>query len=510
MMIVTAQQQRLIEQNAAALGISDRAMMENAGFRSAEYICRRYALEGKTVLVLCGNGGNGGDGFALARKLKQLGVSPVIALCCKTPTGKTASAMYSLAVSMAIPVIDAVEEEKRFGELLGQCEAVVDGIYGIGFREPMPEQVAAVIAKVNAADCIRIALDIPSGLQADGEAAAVNPFMAHLTLCFVAKKPAHIFKSTRQPCGETVYIGVGIPEQAYKIQGELREITPEYASSLLQRKSPLSHKGTFGRLLCLVGSDYFRGAAALCARGAVRSGAGIVEVASTEKVLSAVSAQLSEPILYDIFSNKIETFMHRITQATALVIGCGLEDTQDNQKLFELCMLSRSAPAVVDATALKFAAQSVDLLGSGKWPVIITPHLGEFSALTGLPVAGLAGIGGINAARDYAMSHGCFVVLKSENTLIASPRGELLVNTCGNPGLAKGGSGDLLAGMIGAFLAMGKEPMQAAVLGVYLQARAADIAVKSRNEYSVTPTDVSLCIGRAIDEMWAMGEGKDS
>lgn len=504
MIIATAAQQRLIEQNAVNLGMSELSMMENAGFLAAEYINEKYSVKDAVIAVLCGAGGNGGDGFALARKIAQLGARPVIILCCGTPKSKAASAMYSLAVSAAIPVVDGAKDSKRTAEAFSKCKLVVDAVFGVGFRGNLPRAAAEIIAEANGLSAPRVSLDMPSGLGADWPEAANGTFKADTTLYFVAKKPSLVLKSGLNFCGESVYIDVGIPEKAYQVPGGIRELNAECVSSKLPRKSPISHKGNFGRLLCLVGSERYRGAAVLCAMGAVRAGAGIVEVASCEQVLSAVAAHLPEPILYNIYLNNVDLLMQHITGASALVIGCGMDDGEDAEKLFDLALLGSSAPVVIDATGIKFAAKSINLISGANRPIILTPHPGEFSLLTGKAAAELAGPAGISAATEFARTHGCIVVLKGANTIIASPRGELLMNTNGNPGLAKGGSGDLLSGMIGGFLAMGIEPVSAAALGVYLHGAAADIAARNRNEYSVAPSDIANFIGNAIDEMWGL------
>lgn len=502
MRIITAEQQRTIEKKAVALSVSTASMMENAGFMAADLIKKRFDVASKPVAVLCGAGGNGGDGFAFARKLSSLGAKPVIVLCAGTPKAGDSAEMYSKAVASAVPVIDGRTEQDKLAFLLENCVLIVDAVFGTGFTgRELPKEIAAVISLANSKRKPRVSLDVPSGIAADSGEHTQMYFCPDMTLCFVAKKMAHVLKRSRELCGAVELVDIGIPETAFSISpAPMQELDAQFVNRMLPPKSPLSNKSSFGRLLCAVGSSCYRGAAVLCAKGAVRSGAGIVEVASCESAVAAVAAALPEPILYDIFSDRVEAFMQHISKATALVVGCGLADNEDSAKLFDLIMLSSKAPVVVDATGIKFASSSIDLISGAARQVVITPHFGEFSALTGIPVLELSS-NPVAAAVTFARSHGCTVVLKGPNTVVASPSGETFFNTNGNPGLAKGGSGDLLAGMIGAFLAMGIRPAYAAAIGVYLHGAAADIACSSDNEYSVTPSDIADCIGLAIRAM---------
>lgn len=500
MIIVTAKQQREIENNCSAT-ISKADLMDAAGSLSAEYINNTYGVSGKSVAVLCGSGCNGGDGFAAARRLAQLGAKPVIILCCGMPQDTAAGVMYSRAVSTPVPVTDASAEMKRADELISRADFIVDAIFGTGLNAPVGGPAAEVIVKANAAKGTRISFDIPSGIFADNVFETNLYFKPELTLYYVAKKLVHATKLGKHLCGKAVFIDIGIDNECFSPAAPfLSELDASFAAGLLKKKPTYSHKGNFGRLLCAVGSREYRGAAALCAEGALKSGAGIVEVASCEEVISSVASKLSEPILYDIFSSRVETYMQHISKATAIAVGCGLSDDEDSEKLFELIMLGSACPVVVDATGLKFAAKSINLINGSSRQIVITPHEGEFAILTGNKIATAADR--ISRAAAFAAGVKCTVVLKGADTVVASPRGEVLINTSGNPALAKGGSGDLLTGMIGAFLAMGIPGFESAALGVFLHGLAADIAVRSQNEYSVCPSDVAACIGAAIDEMW--------
>ena len=500
MIIVTAKQQKEIENNASAV-LSKADMMQAAGQKSAEYIANNYNITAKKIVVLCGNGGNGGDGFSAAKRLAQLGGRVSIILCCGIPQDNAAEIMYSRAVSTPVPVNDAAAEPEKSEQLIKNADIIIDAIFGIGLNAPLSGAAAAAVESANQSHAARISLDVPSGVFADDVSDNDLCFKPELTLYYVAKKFVHATKIGKQLCGRTAYIDIGIPESCYNMVGPIAaELNGGYAAGLLNRKPTYCSKVNFGRLLCAVGSSRYRGAAAICAAGAVKCGAGIVEIASCEEALAAVAAKLSEPILYDIFSNRIEVYMQHIARASAIAVGCGLSDDEDSEKLFELIMLGSSCPAVVDATGLKFASKSINLINGSSRQIVITPHEGEFAALIGSNLSGMADR--IAKASAFAADVKCTVVLKGADTVIADPTGKVLINTSGNPVLAKGGSGDLLTGMIGAFLAMGISSFNAAALGTYLHGLAADIAVRSQNEYSASATDIAEYIGVAINEMW--------
>lgn len=492
--IVTAGQQRAIEREAVLRGLSEDKMMEEAGFGSAELLFRRYALRGRRVLVLCGSGGNGGDGYALARRLKMLGAVPVCAVCFDGGAHAAARRQRALAEKERIPLLPLAGEPAEVQKALETARVIVDAVYGVGFHGRLPEEAASLFVAAGSAEAARVSLDLPSGMEADGRAAD-GCFRPELTLCYVAPKPAHVFKASSTLCGTVEEVDIGIPKAAYEAVRCAFRLEADELRPLLRPRSPTAHKGSFGRVLCRVGSANYRGAAVLCAAGAVRTGAGIVEIVSEEPVLAAVAAHLPEPILLSDASPQLGAHLNA---ATAMVLGCGLSETDGEQavQLFDRCR----CPAVIDATGIKLLQKRIQCLEKGR-SVVITPHPSEFSRLTGLPIRQLCGGGALGAAADFAKRSGCFVVLKGANTVIAAPDGRAAVNTTGNPGLAKGGSGDLLAGMIGALLGMGLAPFDAASLGVWLHGTAADLTASECNEYSMTPWDVSLRIGCAIDRL---------
>lgn len=498
-MILTEKRQRALERVCAANGLGEAQLMESAGNAAGDAVFAAVGADAP-VAVVCGSGGNGGDGIVCAMKLVSLGARPVIILSGKTPKGD-AAVFYKAALRLAIPVLDFISEPKQALETVSSAAAVVDAVYGIGFRDSVPKELAALFSAVNAAPCKRFSLDLPSGVFADSGASDPLCVRADETIAFIAKKPAHIIKNSAQYCGETVVAGLGVPQSAYEqINDAYYEITRELCARLLPVRDVNAHKGSYGRVLCVVGSEQYRGAAVLCARGAVRGGAGIVEVASCASALNAVAANISEPILHDIFGSDISLFVEKLGRATAVVLGCGLSESEDAQQLVKLTLLGAKSPVVVDADGIRALSADIQLIKETAAPLVLTPHLGEFSALTGISVQKIAA-DRFETARAFARANGCVLVLKSETTVVAGPQGELFILPLGNPGMAKGGSGDLLAGLCGAYCGMGIAPLYAAVLAAYVHSKAADLAVCDINEYALTATDVAGYIARALDSL---------
>lgn len=499
MLVLTEKQHRQIEAASSSLGVNEALLMQNAGTACADYIFSACQLKGASVALLCGGGGNGGDGMVAALRLSELGARPTVLLCGKTPQRSVASVYYKAVIREAIPVLDCVSEYDKAIEALKRCDVAVDAVFGIGCHGPLPEHIVPFTKLLNKISARVFSLDLPSGMEADGGAYDQNCVRADETLCFIAKKPAHILKRSAPLCGKVTVLDIGVPPKAYSsVKDAFSEVTAADAAKLILPKSVTAHKGDCGRLLCIAGSDSYRGAAVLCAKGAVRAGAGIVEVASSEKVLCAVASHIAEPILHNIFENDIDVLVEKIRAASAVALGCGLSQSEDASRLVQLVMLSANSPVVVDADGINLLADNIKLIEDCAAPVILTPHLGEFARLSHTPIEQISA-NRFGSARYFAVTHKCVVVLKSEDTVIAAPKGELFAISNGNSGLAKGGSGDLLTGMISAYCAMGIAPLSAAVLGAYLHSSAADIAARTINKYSMTADDVALNISEAIN-----------
>lgn len=500
-MIITVAGQRAIEAKAVEKGISLSQLMDTAGQKAFLYVKNNYNIKDMAIPVLCGSGGNGGDGFVVARHLKQAGAVPMVVLCSGTPKASAPSLMYKRAVSDGVPVVDLALEWERIKEAIEKCDLIIDAVYGIGFHGELNEQMQKITRAVNASSAKVIAIDMPSGVNADSGAAAADAIRADETVGFIGKKVAQVLKSAAKYCGRVTVEDIGIPEDCYQAAGNaLAELDESVVLQVLSPKPEDGHKGNYGRLLLTVGSERYRGAASLAAMGALCTGAGLVTVASTEKALNAVAANIPEAILFDLQKNATE-YAEQLARADACLIGCGLTVTDTTESLFRSTIANANCPLVIDADGINILANDLKLLGLRKGELILTPHVGEFARLTGLTAEEILS-DRIKHARAFAEKYRVVLVLKSENTVVALPGGQVLLNTIGNSGLAKAGSGDLLAGVIAALLAMGKKPAEAAAAGVYLHSLAADIAAETRDRYSLTASFIAPFVSDAYRRLF--------
>ena len=500
-MIITVKEQRALEMRAVENGISLVRLMQNAGESVFSLIRERYDIANLSVCVLCGNGGNGGDGFVTARLLKQAGANPVIVLCSGEPESDAALAMFRQAVSEGALVLDVRVEREKIVETIYDCYLIIDAVYGTGFHGELNESFKELFIAVNQSRAAVISVDVPSGVDADTGEADENAVRAELTVSFIASKPANVFKSARRNYGETVVADIGVPKECFlNTKSELTEIDAKTVLKMLSPRNESGHKGDFGRLLVTAGSDRYRGAAVLAVLGAYNTGAGLVSLASGEKTLCAVASRVPEAIFLDPFCAQQE-YIAELKRCDACLIGCGLTVTAQAQELFVRTLKSAECQLVIDADGLNILASEPSLFRLLNDKTILTPHVGEFSRLTGIAAQDILK-DRVGYAREYAEKHGVTLVLKSDNTVVAPVGGPAFINTIGNSGLAKAGSGDLLSGVIAALLAMGKRPADAAAAGVYLHSLAADIAAEIVNKHSLTASRIAGYIDAAYTSLF--------
>jgi len=435
----------------------------------------------------------------IAQNLADRGCKVFIVLCCGAPAGDAPRDAYRRAVEAGVPVIDLEMESQKVHSLLGSADFVVDAVFGIGFKGDLPYRIGDLFAAVNRTQLAVYAIDMPSGIDSDTGTAAENTLEADVTLYVIGEKPAHLFKISRALCGKLRYLDIGIPAKAYESVPEMcAELVTDIAKEILPHRREDGHKWQFGSVVLACGSDRYRGAAALSVRGALAGGAGLIQVVSTEKVLAAIAAQSPECILLDTASDAAGV-SDAFSRASAVVVGPGLfPDTAD--ALLGRILPSVQVPVVVDAEGINAIARNINMLENRKQPLILTPHVGEFARLTGAESSAVHA-SRMRFAREFAQQHRVVLVLKSENTVVALPSGEVYVCTIGNAGMARGGSGDLLSGLLGSLCAMGIDPGKAAVLGVWLHSRAADLAVRFRPEHTLTPSVIAGFLPEAMSDL---------
>ena len=499
---------------AESLGIPVRELMARAGKRLAEETAKRLSGSGR-ILILVGPGNNGGDGYAAALELADLGYE--ILICDVLGVGQKSEAGKHFA-SLA---------EKRFGKpiLIDQLanddingsSAVIDAIFGTGARFILPYEIMMLMTRIAAAppSLLRVAADAPTGIDAGSGRANRISFRADLTVTFSFGKRGMFAYPAREYCGEIVIADIGLPCEEL-----CRHFPPagclldhDTAAALLPHRSQNSHKGSFGRLLMLAGSQKYRGAASLAASAALRAGTGVLTLASHSSVLDGALLRSPEllampiPDFERMDREALRLVFAAAERASAIVIGCGSGTSATLEGALWELLASEGCPILIDADALNSLAlhreESLHRLKKSKREIVLTPHPLELSRLTGKPAEDIQAMR-IDSARALAEATGVTVVLKGAGTVIATSGELVTLNPTGSSALAKAGSGDVLAGMIGAFLAQGLSPHDAASLGVYLHGAAGDRLAERFSEFGVLPSDLPTAAAEVLREIEQM------
>jgi ADP-dependent NAD(P)H-hydrate dehydratase / NAD(P)H-hydrate epimerase len=501
MKIVTSVEMREIDRvTSEQFGILSLTLMENAGSAVTEFALATYPLA-RTFGVICGRGNNAGDGFVVARKLHEAG-REVRLLLLPDPTelrGDAASNYARLPLKSGAPsaAIFKGGEDPKSEQAVFNCDVLIDAILGSGFRPPVSGSYAEAIAKINASVAPVVAVDIPSGSDADvmgNQTGAVARADAIVT--FTAPRPAHVFGNLASR--STIIAPIGSPDDAIKSSLNLNVITPREIIPLIGPRPRNSNKGMYGHVLVAGGSTGKSGAAAMAGFSALRAGAGLVTVASPLLVMGIVAGfhpelmteQLAETESGSISMQALEAFERIAENKTVLAIGPGISRHPETAEFVRRIVGKSDKPIVLDADGLNaFEGKGSQLNGHGR-TLVLTPHPGEMARLTGMSIAAIQR-DRINVARSFAQEHELIVVLKGDRTIVAKPDGEVWVNTTGNPGMASGGTGDILTGIIAGMLAQNPQlEFDSVLAAVYLHGLAGDIACEYLGEHSLVATDL--------------------
>ena len=499
MRIVTNEEMRKIDARVQRVfHIPGSVLMENAGRGAVEVLSRYFDLRGLKVLVACGTGNNGGDGFVIARHLKNHGgVVQVFLLGRKSDPKGDARQNLTAAEKAGVEIVASLGPGRFRARLKAfRPDCIVDAVFGTGFRGEPKDAFARAFEAINDSEAFILAIDIPSGINGDTGNFHKICVIADATAVMCLPKRGHYLYPGREFSGDLHLVDIGVPEKSIK-EGFPSLISYELVNQLLPRRPPDGNKGTFGRVLMIAGARGYSGAAVLAARAAFRTGAGLVYLAAPRgiinvlerKVVEAVKVPLPETDRETIGTSAISVLLPLLDQSDILVIGPGITTHPETARFIYEFLPRVRRPVIIDADALNILAQKPRIIDKIKAPFILTPHPGEFSRL-GRSTSREVNEQRIEWARKYSRRTGGVVVLKGAPTIIAAPEGEVFVNPTGNSGLATAGSGDVLAGMIAGFLAQTRLPLDAAVCGVFLHGLAADQKVKRSCEYSLIAGDL--------------------
>jgi len=493
------------------IGLPGMVLMENASRAVAESASEMLDgnVSGSRIIVFCGKGNNGGDGFAVARYLQNAGAELTLYLL---GSKISLSGDAKLNCQLFQKLGGKVTEVKSMENLPlpdFDCNLIIDGLLGTGFKGKTRELYAAAIQQINQINAPVLSIDIPSGVDGNTGQTAGEAVLANRTVTFGLLKRGLMLSPGKELSGQAIVTDIGIPPQVVKAQNiNCRLIEVDDVSRLIPLRHPSSHKRDVGIVYLLAGSPGMTGAATLAARGAIRSGAGLTAVGIPSSLNKIMEVKLTETMTQGLpeteFGYLSSAALPHVTQllewADVLGIGPGLGRNVETGKLLEGILNYINIPIVIDADGLNLLADNPQLLELLPPNCVLTPHPGEFNRLSGVSMDDISA-DRLKAVAEFAVKWKVIVVLKGSPTITASPDGKLFLNPTGNAGMATGGSGDVLTGIVAGLIAQGLNPLTAAWTGVYIHGRAGDMASLNKGQHGMLAGDIIECLPYAIKEL---------
>lgn len=481
MKIVNTQQMKKEDKEATErYGIPSIILMENAASESVKYILEEYKNV-KSAAIVCGGGNNGGDGFAIARRLVCRGINVAIYKCFdETRLTPDALTNFNSVKALSIPETEGFEG----------FDIIIDCLLGIGIVGNVREEAAEIIRKINGSGKPVVSIDVPGGLDADEGFPHGMAVRADLTVTMGYGKPGLYTGEGKKYAGKIVVADISLPPNTC---GELFLTDESLLEAWLPENDVLAHKGSNGTLVAVAGSVGMTGAAALSCQAALRTGAGIVKLAVPKNLNCIMEVKLTEAMTFPVLSEDFFTeqdadiVLNAAENAKAMLIGPGLGRNEQTVNFVHKIIRNADVPLIIDADGIYAVSMNIDILKEAKQKVILTPHPGEFSMLTGIAPSE------INSRRvalsaEFAKKYGVTLLLKGPGSVIAAPDGRVYINPTGNEGMAKGGSGDVLSGIIAALVCRNAENPAAA--GAFVHGRAGDMAVEILGKNNMLPSDI--------------------
>ncbi len=500
-------------------GVASLDLMENAGRGVAGYIAGRHGnLDRRRIVLLCGKGNNGGDGFVAARYLAGYGAKPSVYLF-GAPDGVRGDAAVNLKRWQAMGPVNVVTSPEAFAEVrpvLAAADIVIDALLGTGLGGPPSGLFAAAIEEANrlAGRAEVVSIDIPSGMSSDEFDSPGATVAADATITFTAPKIGMLLPPNAERVGRLIVQEIGSPRELFDDDPSLtlHWLEPGEFRALPLRRAPNTHKGTYGHALIVAGSRGKSGAAALAGMGALRSGVGLATVATPAPALATVAGHMPELMTVpldatpegSIASGAMEPGLwHDLLEGkTAVAMGPGLTTHPDTVRFVRAALADCDLPVILDADGLNAFDGDAGLLKNHRGPLAVTPHPGEMARLVGKTSAQVQQRR-LETALDAARAWNAYVVLKGFRTIVATPDGRALVNSTGNPGMASGGTGDVLTGILAGLTAwLGTKNWETVLgVGVYLHGLAGDLAAESVGEISLVATDLARALPQAFGRL---------
>lgn len=500
-----AQQMREIDAAAETLGnIPGIVLMENAAIACVRELEKSFDLSKATVAVFCGKGNNGGDGLAIARHLYNSGVSVKIYLVNGNDFSGDAKINYDIVNAMDIP-LDSVADTEGFEYVIRSYDIVIDAIFGTGINAAVRGLAFELIKLINENARYVLSVDVPSGINSNSGDICGICINADKTVTFAAYKIGMFMYPAADSVGEIVIADISIPDHVINSQNIQINVTDsEFVKKLMKKRDNNTHKGDYGKILIIAGSVGMSGAAYLSAQAALKSGGGLVTLACPASVNSVLESKTTEVMTMPLQDKdghidymSSSSILSVIDSFDAILIGPGLGRSQDAQNIVKAVLKSSKVPVVVDADAIFAFSNDSDILRECSCDLIFTPHSMEMSRLTGLDVSYIEE-NRIDVSKEFCEESGATLLLKGHHSVVTAQSLEQYINNTGNPGLATGGSGDVLAGIVVSLAARGIDCAKAAAAAAYIHGSAGDIAMERYGQESMSAENVLECLPDAL------------
>jgi len=505
MKVVTAEEMRVIDRRTIErYSIPGTVLMERAGLAVASRI--KDAFSPRKVIIIAGSGNNGGDGLVVARNLYNEGWDVKVFLTVKPEDLKgDALLQYRIAVKFGLKIYLMNEFLTNYSSLITRHCILVDALLGTGISKNVTGALSEVISYLNRSNVPIFSVDIPSGISSDNGQIMGEAVRADYTVTFGLPKRGHLLYPGAQHSGKLFIEDIGFPKEllnSEKLHIEL--LTKDKVSPLIPQRPRYSHKGNYGHVLIIAGSKGKTGAAIMAAKACLRSGAGLVTLGIPKSLADVFQSRVTEEMILALPDKGDGTLSQRASRvilnflnerATTLAIGPGIGISSDTKKLMDILIKTSTIPMLIDADGINSLKGERAIFSKSKVPIILTPHLGEMARLLGKQKCVSVKTQDIERNRvnipvSFAKETGTYLVLKGVPTIIAGPDGMAYINSTGNPGMASAGTGDVLTGMISAFLSQGLSPTHASILGVYMHGFAGDSAAAEKGEHTLIATDI--------------------
>ncbi len=497
-LLTAAEMARLDRLASSEYMVPSIVLMENAGLRIIDFIQKYFQgkIADRRILIFCGKGNNGGDGLVVARHLLNQNAEVNVLLLAQPGElqgdARTNLKIYQKMGGRIFPLLEEGHLQRADISLL-YADLVVDAIFGTGFKGAAGGLAAEVINMINKGHRKVLAVDLPSGLEADSGRVFGPCIQADWTVTFALPKLGLALEPGAGYAGRLEIADIGIPRKLiYSQKFDKHLLTPEWCRSYLPYRETCGHKGLFGRVLVVGGSPGLSGAVVMAATAALKAGAGLVTAAVPQSIHDIMEMKTTEVMTCPLPATAtgalscgaLDPILGCLAENDVLAIGPGLSQDESAMELVRELLTKVKTATVIDADALNALAANTDLLSTVHIPLVLTPHPGEMARLLGTRVNAVQE-NRLEKARNYAQKWGTVIVLKGARTVVAWPDGQVYINPTGNPGMATAGSGDVLTGIIAGLMAQGLSPGVAAAAGAYIHGAAGDGALLQKGQYSL-------------------------